>query len=203
MATPNAGVSCSPLLLKPWYCLLHLASLHHIRRLHQEISTTTEVMRLQQVEEGNFTSNWRKAAPYSQKPHWVSTFYAEAGFRPAMKTQSLSYHGKHFKNHLQKVWPETGTATCSMAPRVKFLQFSGCFPWLIWLQQKIPGREQGTQTSASCGFGHALCLRGFYLVWLIDFYLGFVLVFWKKIRDGAGSYLGRGTEGSLGHTCRS
>lgn len=97
----------------------------------------------------------------------------------------------------------TGDWNSNMAPRGKFLQFSGCFPWLIWLQQKIPGREQRNQTSASRGFGHALCLGGFYLVWLVDFYLGFVLAFWKKIRDGAGSYLGRGTEGSLGHTCSS
>lgn len=96
-----------------------------------------------------------------------------------------------------------GKATCSTVPRGKFLQFSGCFPWLIWLQQKVPGREQGNQTSASSGFGHASCLGGFYLGWLVDFYLGFVLVFWKKIRDGAGSYLGRGTEGSPGHTCSS
>lgn len=140
---------------------------------------------------------------HSQKPHWASTLDAEAGFRLRMKTQSLSYHGKHFKNHLQKVWLEIGTAAWSVVPRGKFVQLSGYFPWLIWLQQKVPGREQGNQTPASHGFGHALCLGGFYLVWLVDFYLRFVLVSWKKIRDGAGSYPGRGTEGSPGHTCSS
>lgn len=71
MATPNAGISCSPLSLKPCCCLLSLASPHHTRRLQQESSTTAEGMRLQKVEQGNLISNWRKAALHSQKPHCV------------------------------------------------------------------------------------------------------------------------------------
>lgn len=42
----------------------------------------------------------------------------------------------------------------------------------------------------SAGFEHASCLA-------------FFICFLKKIRDGAGNYLGRGTEGSSGHTCSS
>lgn len=194
----------APLLLKPWCSLPSLASLHHARRLHQESSPTTEGMRLQQVEERNLISNQGKQFLTAKKPHWVSTFYAEAGFRLRMKTQSLSYHGKYFKNHLQKVWLEIGTAKqCSTAPRGKFLQFSGCFPWLIWLQQKVPGKEQGNQNSPSRGFGHAWCLGGVLLGLIGWFLFGVVLDFWKKIKDGAGSCMGRGTEGSPGHTCSS
>jgi len=48
------------------------------------------------------------------------------------------------------------------------------------------------------------CVLGFFIwfVWLL-FVLFVALVFLKKIRDGAGSYLGRGTEGSPRHTCSS
>lgn len=115
-----------------------------------------------------------------------------------MKTQSLSYHGKHFKNHLQKVWMEIGTAICSTAPRGKFLQFSGCFPWLIWIQQVVSGKEQGNQTSASRGFGHALCFGGVYLVWLIDFYLGLFWIFERRFKTGLEAIWGEAQKAALG-----
>lgn len=150
----------------------------------------------------------------SQDPDQAFTFYAEAGFRLRMKTWSLSHHDKHFKNHLQKVWLEMGRETCSEVLRGKFLQLNGCFPWLIWLQQNVPAREQGNQTHAACGVWACLApwfflwfawLVGFcFVCWLVGWWLfvGFFF-FKKKIRDGAGSYLGSGTEGSPGHTCSS
>lgn len=60
--------------------------------------------------------------------------------------------------------------------------------------------SRGIRLLPVVGLGMPYVLGGFYLVWLVDFYSGFVLVFWKKIRDGAGSSLGRGTDSSPGHT---
>lgn len=204
MATAIAGVSGSPIIIK---ALVQLAEFGQPPSCQKTASGKQPYHWRHEIAAGwreKFNFKPRKAVPHSQKPHWVSTFYAEAGFRLRMKTQSLSYHGKYFKNHLQKVWLEIGTAKqCSTAPRGKFLQFSGCFPWLIWLQQKVPGKEQGNQNSPSRGFGHAWCLGGVLLGLIGWFLFGVVLDFWKKIKDGAGSCMGRGTEGSPGHTCSS
>lgn len=170
MATAIAGVSCSPIIIK---ALVQLAEFGQPPSCQKTASGKQPYHWRHEIAAGwreKFNFKPRKTVPHSQKPHWVSTFYAEAGFRLRMKTQSLSYHGKYFKNHLQKVWLEIGTAKqCSTAPRGKFLQFSGCFPWLIWLQQKVPGKEQGNQNSPSRGFGHAWCLGGGFtwLDWLI------------------------------------
>lgn len=62
--------------------------------------------------------------------------------------------------------------------------------------------NRGIRLPLVVGFGYALCL-GFLFGLVGCFVLFVVLVFLKKIRDGAGSYLGRGTEGSPGHTCSS
>lgn len=63
--------------------------------------------------------------------------------------------------------------------------------------------NRGIRLPLVVGFGYALCLG--FLFGLVGWVLFCLLVwvFLKKIRDGAGSYLGRGTEGSPGHACSS
>lgn len=91
-----------------------------------------------------------------------------------------------------------GKATCSTAPRGKFLQFTGCFPWLIWLQQKVPRREQGNQTSASRGFGYALCLGGFIWFDLLIFIWGLFWFFERRLEMGLEAIWGEAQKAALG-----
>lgn len=149
----------------------------------------------------------------SQDPDWAFTFYAEAGFRLRMKTSSLSHHDKHFKNHLQKVLTGDGKGDvlCGAQREVSPTQ------WLLSMAYLTPAERPSKRTreSDSCylwGLGMP-CALVFSLVCLVGWVLFCLLVGWlvvfccfflkKKIRDGAGSYLGSGTEGSPGHTCSS
>lgn len=139
-----------------------------------------------------------------------------------MKTWSLSHQNKHFKNHLQKAWLEIGRGAlwCS----------GGCFCNSVAALHSLfdSGRmssqeNRGIRLLLVVGFGHALCLD--FLIWFswLNFCLnwfvlrlgfwfclwfGFLAVFFGfwvflKIRDGAKSYTGKGTEASPGHTCSS
>lgn len=202
MATPNAGIPCSPLSLKPCCCLLSWASPHHTRRLQQESSTTAEGMRLQKVEQGNLISNWRKAGLHSQKPHCVHILCRSWNqtedevlccpttaniSRTIYKRSDWRLEQQHALQHPEGNFPNSVAAFHSLSDS----------------SRRSQGENRGIRPLLVVGLGMPCVLGGVYLVGLVDFYLGFVLVFWKKIRDGAGSYLGRGTEGSLGHTCSS
>lgn len=81
-------------------------------------------------------------------------------------------------------------------------------PWLLSTAYQMPAERTSQRTGESdsrqlWGLGTPCVLV--FLFGLVGWFLFCLLVwfFLKKIRDGAGSYLGRGTEGSPGHACSS
>lgn len=166
-------------------------------------------LRLGQVEEGIFISNQRNTVALSAKTqtelsHFTQKPDSDWGWRLDHCLTMINTSRTIYK----RSWLEMGRETCSAVLRGKFLQLNGCFPWLIWLQQNVPAREQGNQTHATCGVWACLApwfflwfawLVGFcFVCWLVGWW--FFVVFFKKRRleMGLGAIWGAAQKAALG-----
>lgn len=98
-----------------------------------------------------------------------------------------SHHGKHFTDCPQRPDCRWEAPHCSKAHFSKWLRSTAYLTLAEMSQQE----NTGIGLLLSAGFEHASCLGFFYFFFL------------NKIRDEAGNYLGRRTEGGSGHTCSS
>lgn len=88
-------------------------------------------------------------------------------------------------------------------PEGSFSNSVAAFHGLSDSSRRSQEKNRGIRTLLVVVLGMPGVLGGVLLGLIGWFLFGVVLDFWKKIKDGAGSCMGRGTEGSPGHTCSS